>query len=217
MGYLGACNGTRSSGLWKTYYLVRIAETCRKLELKKLSDSPGKIIFINGASSSGKSTLAQALQSALPVPFWHVSIDHLIAARILPPSRPEVAEFEWNEIRPHFFDGFRRCLPALAEAGNNLIVEHIIETDQWCAHLQELLRPFDVFMIGLHCPIEELERREIERGDRRVGSARQDFLTIHKLCVYDLELSSINPLEANVQAVLEAWVQRQKRSRWFRD
>src|SRR5690606_3711206 len=39
----------------------------------------GKIIFINGASSAGKSTLCQALQVQLAEPFWHVSIDHFIS------------------------------------------------------------------------------------------------------------------------------------------
>ncbi|MGA1600219.1 MAG: phosphotransferase-like protein [bacterium] len=40
---------------------------------------PGNVILLNGASSSGKSTLAQDLQARLDEPFWHFSIDHLIA------------------------------------------------------------------------------------------------------------------------------------------
>jgi chloramphenicol 3-O phosphotransferase len=38
----------------------------------------GKIIFLHGASSSGKSTIAKLLQNTIDEPFWHVSIDHLI-------------------------------------------------------------------------------------------------------------------------------------------
>lgn len=44
----------------------------------------GKIILLNGASSSGKSTLARGLQGRLDRPFWHVSIDHFRAAGVLP-------------------------------------------------------------------------------------------------------------------------------------
>jgi chloramphenicol 3-O phosphotransferase len=41
-----------------------------------------------------------------------------------------------------FFDGFHRCIPAIAEAGNNLIVEtHIIEFPQWRHSLAQLLQP----------------------------------------------------------------------------
>ena len=91
----------------------------------------GKIILLNGASSSGKSTLARALQGALDEPFWHFSIDHLIAANVLPMGRIEGGEFSWRDMRPQFFDGFHRCLPALAGAGNNLIVEYIVEQEAW--------------------------------------------------------------------------------------
>jgi chloramphenicol 3-O phosphotransferase len=45
---------------------------------------PGRIIFLNGASSSGKSTLAKAMQQALPEPFLHVSSDHVVASGMLP-------------------------------------------------------------------------------------------------------------------------------------
>ena len=37
--------------------------------------TPGKIILLNGASSAGKSSLAQALQQRLEEPFWHWSIE----------------------------------------------------------------------------------------------------------------------------------------------
>ena len=155
---------------------------------------PGKIIFINGASSSGKSTLCRALQTALPEPFWHFSIDHLITAKVL----PDRGRFAWSEMRPAFFEGFHHCLPALALAGNNLLVEHIVETQEWMDRLVTLLAPFDVFYIGLHCPLEELERREIKRGDRPIGDTRNDFGIIHSFGAYDLELDSTELLEENV-------------------
>jgi chloramphenicol 3-O phosphotransferase len=36
----------------------------------------------------------------------------------------------------------------------------------------ELFAGLDVIFIGVHCPLEELERREKERKDRRKGEAR---------------------------------------------
>jgi len=138
-------------------------------------------------------------------PWWHFSIDHLIAAKVLPKTRIDDGEFPWREIRPQFFDGFHRCLPALAAAGNNLIVEHIIETEEWLRRLLKLLSSFDVFLVGVHCPLAVLERRELERGDRRIGDASKDFETIHLLCQYDFEIDSTLPLDANVKSVIDAW------------
>lgn len=169
---------------------------------------PGSILFVNGPSSAGKSTLCAALQAALPEPFWHVSIDHLIAARSLPHDRIRSGEFPWKALRPAFFDGFHRTLPALAGAGNHLIVEYIFETEASRDDLVALLSPFDVFCIGLHCPLAELERRERARGDRPIGDARRDFETTHALALYDLELDATDPLEDNVARVLQAWARR---------
>ena len=180
-----------------------------------MKSEAGKVIFLHGASSAGKSTLARALQEALPIPFWHFSIDHFIDSGILPRGRKDDPAFNWSARRPAFFDGFHRCLPALLGAGNNLIVEHIIETQEWSDTLKRLLDPFDVFMVGLHCPLEELERRERERGDRRLGDARRDFLTIHEGCTYDLEFSSTDDLDANVVKLIEAWNARSSHSAWF--
>ena len=172
----------------------------------------GKIILLNGASSAGKSTLAQGLQAALSEPFWHYSIDHLMAAKILPHERITNGDFAWRNLRPSFFDGFHRSIPALATAGNNLIVEHIVETRAWMDRLLTLLGPLDVFFVGVHCPLPELERRELLRGDRPVGDARADFEITHTFGIYDFEVNSTLPLEQNVRGLLTAWNTRQRPS-----
>jgi len=134
---------------------------------------PGRIIFLNGASSSGKSTLAKAMQEALPEPFLHVSSDHLVASGMLPARRDPDGPFAWwQQMRPRFFDGFHRCLPALAAAGNDLIVEHITEFRAWREYLATLLDGLDVFLVGVHCELAEIDRRERDRGDRRIGEGR---------------------------------------------
>lgn len=172
----------------------------------------GKIIFINGASSSGKSTLAEALQAKLDEPFWHFSIDHLREARTLPMQRIQDGDFSWLDMRPQFFEGFHRCLPALAGAGNNLIIEHIVETEAWMRRLVQLLAPFDVFFVGVHCPLPELERREIERADRSIGDARHDYEVAHAFGPYDLEIDSTAPLDGNVERVISVWKARMRPS-----
>lgn len=169
---------------------------------------PGAVILLNGASSAGKSTLAKATQARLPLAFWHYSIDHLLGAGILPRTRIDSGEFPWPTLRQSFFDGFHRSIPALAGAGNNLIVEHIIETREWMERLVGLLDGHDVFVVGLHCPLEELERRELARGDRRAGQARVDFETAHVYCEYDLELSGTEEVTAAARRLVSAWETR---------
>lgn len=88
----------------------------------------GHLILINGASSAGKSTLCHALRDALPEPFLHFSLDFFMFGDQVLPRTPEGKLKNWRGIRPHVFEGFHRCLPALLTAGNNLVVDYIAET-----------------------------------------------------------------------------------------
>ena len=176
----------------------------------------GKIILINGASSSGKSTLARQLQQTLPIPFWHFSFDHLRDSNALPMARIRSGEIDWSAMRPAVFDGFHRCLPVLVEAGNNLIVEHIIENEMWMSDLVKLLTGLDVFFVGVHCPLPELERRERQRGNRRVGEARTDYQVVHSFAEYDLEIDSMQPNQDHVNTLVDAWKSRQPPSSFDR-
>jgi chloramphenicol 3-O phosphotransferase len=151
----------------------------------------GRIILLNGASSSGKSSLSLAIQGALDEPFLHCSSDMLAVG--LPERRDQEGPFAWwGNLRPRFFAGFHGCIVALAAAGNDLIVEHIIETSEWRAELRALLLPFDVFLVGVHCSLVEIDRRERERGDRRLGEGREhvEVDRIHELGPYDLDVDT---------------------------
>jgi len=125
-------------------------------------------------------------------------------------ARIRNGELDWARMRPAVFDGFHRSLSAFAKAGNNLIVDHIIEQEQWLAELVRLLAPFDVFFVGVHCPLPELERRERQRGDRRPGEARTDFDTVHRFTEYDLEIDATQPTEGNVARLITAWQARSR-------
>ncbi len=157
--------------------------------------APGRIILLNGASSSGKSSLAHAIQARIDRPFWHISIDHLRDSGVLPSTRIKSGEFDWLMMREAFFLGFERSLIAYVEAGNDLIVEHIMESEAWLLRLADTLIGQDIFFVGVHCALEELERRERERGDRPIGDARRDFHRIHSYCVYDLEIDTTQDRE----------------------
>jgi chloramphenicol 3-O phosphotransferase len=95
-----------------------------------LSDT-GKIIIINGPSSSGKTALSLALQKQLGIPLIRFSFDLFIENKVLPREQIDQGKFSWLAMRPAVFGGLHRCVPALATAGNNVIFDHIIETEQW--------------------------------------------------------------------------------------
>ncbi len=114
-------------------------------------------------------------------------------------------------MRPRFFAGFHACLPAFAWAGNDLIVEHIIEFPAWRRDLAHHLAGLDVYLIGVHCALDEIDRREKERGDRRIGEGRTHVTAdaIHTFGPYDLNVDTTAGIgSAMVASVVEAWRQR---------
>jgi chloramphenicol 3-O phosphotransferase len=169
----------------------------------------GQVIVLNGASSSGKSTLARRLQNALGEPFLLFSADQLLAAGVLPIRRDTTGPFTWvQEMRPRFFDGFHRCVPAMAAAGNNVIVEHVVEFRTWRTQLDDLLADFDVFWVAVHCDVDEIARREVARGDRGTGEGRAHIEQnrIHEHGPHDLHIDSTAGItDALVQSVIDAW------------
>jgi chloramphenicol 3-O phosphotransferase len=118
--------------------------------------------------------------------------------------------FSWETMKPSVITGIQQCVPALAMAGNNVIFDHIIETKSLLHHLLQSVSMLDVFFVGLHCSLPELERREVQRGNRRTGGAREDFETIHQITCYDLELNSEDPVEQNAKILIDAWKKRKQ-------
>jgi chloramphenicol 3-O phosphotransferase len=155
----------------------------------------GKIILISGTSSSGKSTLAKGLQKSLVDPFLHLQLDSYI--EMLPRTD------DW-EMFQRMVRGLNRSVAVMTEEGNNLIVDHVLIDNAWLEQLLELLGERYVLFVGLHCPLDELERRESKRDTRRQGFARQQFNNIHANKIYDLKLdTSVLRAEECVEQVLE--------------
>lgn len=150
------------------------------------------IILLNGVSSSGKTSIAKALQKLLEAPYLHVCIDSF--EQMMPDRYDLGGEFAWQAIFNKLLSGFHHSLAALAQCDNNLIVDHVLvegaEPLTWLPECLTLLDPFDVFLVGVHCDLEELERREQERGDRPAGLARWQYTRMHRQVVYDFEVNT---------------------------
>jgi len=169
--------------------------------------NPPDIILLNGASSSGKSTFARALQMALPHPYFNYSSDLLVDGGILPnvdrktPDTPK----SWDVTRPKFFQAFHRSIPAFASAGNRLVVEHVVEYEHWLLESVELLAEYSVLYVGVTCPLSEIEAREVRRGNRYLGEGRSHIEDgIHTWSGYDLTIDTHAQTTAENVALLLA-------------
>ena len=165
-----------------------------------------QIIYLNGPSSSGKSTLARSLQSAFDIPFLCIGIDNIIQwmpeklndwtggyAPLGYSFKKSVDDFGHpiQEIHagpyakriPHIF---REVVLALARLGEHVVVDDVSfgkkEVDEW----KKALKNYRVLWVGVNAPLAILEQREKERGDRIFGSARAQFHKVHVGTEYDI-------------------------------
>jgi len=135
--------------------------------------SGGRVIVLNGASSSGKSSLAAALLEILAGPWTVLAVDDFHSAR----SRGTWTEAEFAPIMRRTVLGFHRAVAGFASAGNDVIVDHVLSEPWRREDLASQLTGLSAVLVAVNCPLEELERREAARGDRPPGlAARQAAL-----------------------------------------
>ncbi|WSH19092.1 AAA family ATPase [Rhizobium ruizarguesonis] len=164
---------------------------------------PGRIILLNGTSSAGKSTLASALREELSEPFCYFSSDQLADGGFRT-EKYEIRDLGTPSERDRFLDGFHRAIVAFADAGNDLIVEHIVEERRWADQLESLFARRDVFWVGVHAPLSVLEQREVTRGDRTIGEASYHLKT-HEYCRYDVEVDTTKAQAEVIAEIVRAW------------
>lgn len=156
------------------------------------------IIFLNGTSSSGKSSIAQELLPILDETYFHLPVDRFHAMRA---KREYADEAELRADLLRTWSGFHRAVAGMAAGGNNVVVDHLFSERWRLDDCLALFPPKDVVLVGVHCPLPELERRELARGDRRPGMAARQFAQVHAHGVYDIEVdtSLASPLECAEQ------------------
>jgi chloramphenicol 3-O phosphotransferase len=159
------------------------------------------VIFLNGCTSSGKSSLARALQARLPGLWLVTGIDHAISTA---PARlhhhPDGFKFDRDDnglVRLTFgregralLAAHRRAASAMATGETGVILDEVLAAPDMLEAWLKALSGLEVWMVGLHCTLIELERREIARGDRVLGQARGQFDRVHRGVIYDVELDS---------------------------
>jgi chloramphenicol 3-O phosphotransferase len=167
------------------------------------------IILLNGPSSSGKTTLARALQEVWAAPLAYLSLDSVIgqlpfkftgfgahaeAGFALCRGADTTGELTWFRPGAH---GYQlnalaaRSVSSMAAAGFDVVVDYVFVDQQMLQPFVEALTDVPVLFVGLVCRTETLTARNEQRTDRAAGLSRAQLSDVH-FCrrLYDLEVDS---------------------------
>lgn len=184
------------------------------------------IIFLNGASSVGKSTLARRIMQLSERPFIYYSIDHLVNfwldEKFVTFDDGDQNWFyheskidELGQRGTHIVDGphaiqlhwdMIESLTVLINKGYDLIIDEVLwQPEIYERYVHALCHSKTVYLVKITCDLIECERREKDRNDRFLGLARGLYTQVYKTSLqYDLEIdTTYNSPEECARSVLD--------------
>ena len=175
----------------------------------------GRVIYLNGTTSSGKTTVAKNFELLEKEPYLYLGLDTFIGMLPLgyfgkvPPAdqcmliTPFIDEEGHNQVKLEYGPMAMKLIKVmyetvrlLAEEGLNVIFDDVYWDLLFPA---KILKGIDVILVSIYAPLDVLETREVMRSNRTPGMARWQFSRIYpEDRVYDLEIdtSKISPEEA---------------------
>ena len=184
---------------------------------------PGRVVLLHGTSSSGKTTVARAVQRLSDDPWVRLGIDafwNAIDERWMEHGSRAAEGFAWTDgativpgpVGQQLAAGMRAALGAFARTGNDVLVDDVFIDPAWLAAWRRELEGLDWLLVGVMAPTDVLDERERARGNRILGEARAQADVIHRGIEYDLTVdTSRQSSEECARAVLAALAARSGR------
>jgi len=142
----------------------------------------GLVVVLNGPSSSGKSTLATAIQQAADTPWIRLLPDEFFQGHL--PDK----YWAFGQAAGPWQEGFFAMLAGLARAGNQVVTCAAGLDGQ--AGWRRRLAGVGCLFTGLTPALAVCEQRERDRGDRAVGNAAREWPAVHQGWAYDLDIDT---------------------------
>jgi len=134
----------------------------------------GRIIFLNGVTSSGKTSIVEALQEREDVFFYVVANDlfqEMVGEKFL-------QENYWKYLSEVIIMMYHTA-KLYSDMGKNVLIDGIlVEREEIKPHyeqLKEILKDNPLDIVEVYCPLEICRERNIARGDRFENQSQEQF------------------------------------------
>lgn len=170
----------------------------------------GNIIFLNGVSSAGKTTLSLALQQKLCEPYFIISQDIF---------RQMWGQKIWEDSPDNMYNQtmslMYKTVRLFSDLGKNVIVDHVMLNDEFLDSINgegtlkdavNLLKDCPLLFVHVICDIKELRKRENKRGDRNIGHAEQQLTYLAPQDTYDVTVDThANTIDECIEKIIKSF------------
>ena len=149
----------------------------------------GQIIFLNGVTSSGKTSIVEAIQNRDDV-FFYVVANDLFQEMV---GEKYLQENYWKYLSDVIILMYHTA-KLYSDMGKNVLIDGIlVEREEIAPHYQQLLtilkeNPLDV--VEVYCPLELCRERNIARGDRYETQSEEQAALMAKDICYSLRVDT---------------------------
>lgn len=162
----------------------------------------GKIIFLNGVTSSGKTSIVEALQERRDV-FFYVVANDLFQEMV---GEQYLEENYWKYLSEVIILMYHTA-KLYSDLGKNVLIDGIlVERDEIKPHyekLMEIMKDSPLDIVEVYCPLDVCRQRNIERGDRFESQSDEQAELMSKDIKYAMRVdtSKNSPAECAEQIV----------------
>lgn len=163
----------------------------------------GRIIFLNGVTSSGKTSIVEALQERDDVFFYVVANDlfqEMVGDKFL-------RQDYWKYLSEVIIMMYHTA-KLYSDMGKNVLIDGIlVERDEIKPHYQQLMEilkenPLDI--VEVYCPLEICRERNIMRGDRYETQSDEQHELMAQNINYSLRVdTSVNRPEECAEMIVK--------------
>lgn len=154
----------------------------------------GKIIYLNGVTSVGKTTLAREIQYLANTNFFYMSND--IFQQMV--SNKFLQDNYWKYLSEAIIAMYHTA-KTLSNMNINVIIDGMLlempefqlnYTNSHYDLVKSILNDCPLILVKVFCPLDECKRRNIERGDRGIAQSDWQNEMMSKNIVYDIEVNT---------------------------
>lgn len=148
----------------------------------------GSIIYLNGVTSSGKTSIAKEIQRLAEVNIYHLSNDRfqdMVSAKYLHADYNrylcEAIYLEYKTAKMFSDNGIHVVMDGMIL---NLPEFHLNYGMTHYELIRDLFFDSDFHMIEVYCPLDECRKRTLARGDREENQSEQQAAIMEQQVIY---------------------------------